>query len=108
MKNQLIIKKLKESWSHMNFHNSRAPFPPYCTEYVKELKQIIRNMEESKIDYDKLPVAACSYCDDLHLIVDDLDNDICMRCGEVNKIKIYKDIYEYSEYIFNKHKDDED
>jgi hypothetical protein len=88
----------------MNYHNNNAPFPPYETEYVKELKEVIRNMEESRIDYDELPVAACLYCDDLHVLVDDLDNDICMRCGSVNQISIYKDIHEFNKYLTDKNK----
>jgi hypothetical protein len=83
-----------------------APFPVYDTEYVSNVKNHIKKMkEDDKTNYDELPVAACEYCDSLRIKVDDLDNDYCMRCGSVNSIKIYKDIFEYQKFIDEKYKE---
>lgn len=99
MKNQLIIQHLRKSYSHMSYHNRMAPFPPYETEYVSEVKEVIENMEKSRIDYDELPVAACKYCKDLHIVTDELENDVCMRCGSINEIEVYNNIYEFNQSL---------
>jgi DNA-directed RNA polymerase subunit RPC12/RpoP len=54
-------------------------------------------MENTKTNYDDLPVAACKYCNSLHIQIDDVENDVCMRCGSVNEIVLYKDIDDYLE-----------
>lgn len=95
MKNKSIIKYLRELLSYLEYHNSMAPFPVYDTEYVGKVREVLDNMKKSEIDYDKLPVAACKYCNSLHIEVDEVDNDVCMRCGSINEIVIYKDIEEY-------------
>lgn len=92
------LKYLIELCNFMEYHNKMAPFPPYDTEYVIDIKNKIKEMEENvKVDYDDLPVAACSYCKSLDIRVDDLDNNHCMRCGTFNEITIYKNINEYLE-----------
>lgn len=88
----------------MNYHNNMAPFPPYDTEYVSEVKEVIENMEKSKINYDELPVAACKYCDELHILIDELENDICMRCGSINEITVYNNIHEFNQSIVDKNR----
>jgi DNA-directed RNA polymerase subunit RPC12/RpoP len=51
----------------------------------------------SKVEYEKIPVAACKHCKSLYIENDDLENDICMRCGAVNEIIIYDNIEKYLE-----------
>jgi len=48
-------------------------------------------------EYDAMSVVACRYCKSLHIVNDDLENDICMRCGAVNEIDIYSNIDDYLE-----------
>ena len=106
MKNKHIIKHLKELHSHLDYYNNMAPFPVYDTDYVKEVKEVINNMENSKIDYDELPVAACKYCKSLHIMSDEVENDICMRCGSVNEIKVFANIHEYNDFKYKEAEDD--
>lgn len=86
---------LREQLEHLEYYNRMAPFPVYDTEYVGKVKQTIKDMEVSKINYDELPVAACKYCTSLYVVADEIENDICMRCGAINEIVIYKDIADY-------------
>jgi len=79
----------------MEYYNSMAPFPVYDTGIVDDLKKYIKLMEREPSEYDKLPVTACTHCKETFILVDELDNDICGRCGAVNEIEIFKDIYEY-------------
>jgi len=72
-----------------------APFPVYDTGYVNDVIQTIKNMKVANTNYDELPVAACKYCNTLWIENDEVENDVCMRCGTVNEIIIYKDIEEY-------------
>lgn len=92
MKNQKTLKCLREMYKHCEFYNSMAPFPVYDTDYVKDIKQIINKMEKAKEDYDSLPVAACRHCKSLHIVSDELENDVCARCGSKNDIEIYTNI----------------
>jgi len=76
-----------------------APFPVYDTEYVEEVKNTIMKLEnENKIDYNDEPVVACKYCKSLHIVIDEVDNNICMRCGSVNELKEFKNIYDYNQF----------
>lgn len=97
--NLKIITILKQLVDHLEYYNLMSPFPVYDTEYITDIKTRIKDMEHSKRDYDELPVAACKYCNSLHIENDEADNDICMRCGSVNDIEIYKNIHDYLEYI---------
>ncbi len=95
-KTNILLNHLIDLWKFMSYHNVMAPFPPYDTEYVEELKSKILDMQEDeKTNYDELPVAACKYCNSLHIEVDDLNNDICMRCGSINEVEIHNNIEEY-------------
>jgi len=77
-----------------------APFPVYDTEYVEEVKNIIMKLEnENKINYNEEPVVACKYCKSLHIVIDEVDNNICMRCGSVNELKEFKNIHEYKNFV---------
>tara|TARA_R110000851_G_scaffold315229_5_gene477628 strand:+ start:18064 stop:18300 length:237 start_codon:yes stop_codon:yes gene_type:complete len=66
----------------------------YDTEYVSAIRNQLENMKEP-INYDELPVTACRHCLSLWGEPDELENDICMRCGVINEIKIFADIFEY-------------
>jgi hypothetical protein len=63
-------------------------------------------MSDDKTDYNDIPVAACKYCDSLGLIQDDIENDICTRCGSINDINIFPNWYSYELYLENKKHDD--
>ena len=72
------LQLLKDTLEHMEYYNKMAPFPVYDTGDVEELKTYIKTMERETF-----------------IIVDELNNDICGRCGSVNEIEIHKDIFEY-------------
>ncbi len=91
------LKHLQGELKHIERVNMLAPFPLYDTEYVELVKQEISNMNDDNKDYDAEPVVACKHCKELYIKVDDDSNDICMRCGSINEIVEYKDIYEYKE-----------
>ena len=77
-----------------------APFNIYDSEYVEEVKNTIMKLEnENKIDYNDEPVVACKYCKSLHIVIDEVDNNICMRCGSVNELKEFKNIHEYKNFV---------
>ena len=98
--NQIILKFLKKLLEHLEYYNKMAPFPVYDTDYVKDIKQIIMNIEnETQSNYDEEPVVACKYCKSLYIKYDDVNNDICMRCGSVNELKEFKNIYEYEKFV---------
>lgn len=78
---------------HMEYYNLMAPFPVYDTELVSDLKKKI--MKITQEEYNKMPVVACKYCKSLHVITDELENDICFRCGSLNSTREFKTIDEY-------------
>lgn len=97
IRTQTFLAYLTELWEFMDHHNHMAPFPPYDTDYVNDIKNKIEEMKNSDKDYDSIPVAACSYCNSLHIEVDEFNNDHCMRCGSVNELTIYENIEKYLE-----------
>lgn len=98
--NQIILQYLREHLDHLLYYNKMAPFPVYDTEYVEEVKNIIMKLEnENKINYNEEPVVACKYCKSLHIVIDEVDNNICMRCGSVNELKEFKNIHEYKNFV---------
>ena len=98
--NQLTIKELKKLLDHLLYYNKMAPFNIYDSEYVEEVKNTIMKLEnETQTNYDNEPVVACKYCKSLHIVTDEVDNDICMRCGSVNELKEFKNIHEYKEFL---------
>lgn len=100
--NKQKIKFLKKLLSHLEYYNNLAPFPNYDSDYIKDVKEEIMKLEdENKVDYDEEPVVACKYCKSLHIIVDDVDNSICGRCGSVNELKEFKNIHEYKKFVEN-------
>lgn len=103
MKSKIIIRYLKEYLKHMKYYNSMAPFPVFDTSYVNDIENKINEINMNKIkEYDEEPVVACRYCKSLHIVSDDIDNNICMRCGSVNELKEFNDIYQYKEWLKNK------
>ncbi len=98
MKRNMTLKYLKQLLKHLQYYNDMAPFPVYDTEYVEEVKTKIKEMEEKSNEYDELPVVACRHCKSLHVVSDELDNSICMRCGSVNELQEFENIYKYKEF----------
>lgn len=100
MKNQITLRYLKILLDHLEYYNKMSPFPIYDTDYIKDVKNRIMELEdENKINYDNEPVVACKYCKSLHIVTDEVDNDICGRCGSVNELKEFKNIFEYKNFI---------
>lgn len=78
----------------MKSANKSSPFPIHDTEEIRGLELMIEHMDKT-LDYDDIPVVACKYCKSLHIINDDLDNDICAKCGSFNEIDVYDTIINY-------------
>jgi hypothetical protein len=95
MKNKEFKKYLQEEIEHMEYYNQMAPFPVYSTEHIQDLKDAMNNLKEEETNYDELPVIACKNCKSLHIVTDDDDNDICMRCHSINELVTFDNIYEY-------------
>jgi len=93
------LTQLKETLAHMEYYNFLAPFPVFDTENVSNLKDYIKIMERSSTEYDNLPTACCRHCLDLGMMVDEFDNDICVRCGSVNELLVFDTYAEYDEYL---------
>lgn len=103
MKSKLTIRYLKKYLKHMKYYNGMAPFPLFCTDYVNDVENKLKEIMSDKTkEYDEEPVVACKYCKSLHIKSDEIDNSICMRCGSVNELKDFKDIYEYQKWVTNK------
>jgi hypothetical protein len=80
-----------------------APFPVYDTDYVKDVDNLIKIMEENKdTNYDSEPVWACRHCKTLVVPncfdIDDLGNESCLRCGSINEIEEFENINEYLKF----------
>lgn len=96
---QKKLKELKRLSSHLHYYNNLAPFPPYDTDYVKDVDNLIKTMEDNKkIEYDEESVVACKYCKSLHIMSDELDNNICFKCGSINELETFLNINEYLEF----------
>lgn len=90
---------LKKWLEHLEYYNKMAPFPVYDTEYVENIRLKINKMENNnKINYDDEPVEACKYCKSLHIETDDLDNNVCMKCGSVNELIKFDNINLYLQF----------
>lgn len=101
MKNQKRIEHLKKSLNHLEYYNKMSPFPIYDTDYIKDMKEEVEKIEYSEdIDYDLESVVACKYCKSLHIVYDEENNDMCMRCGSINELETFKDIFEYELKIY--------
>lgn len=80
----------------MEYYNNMAPFPVFDTEIVDNLKTKITQMDIK--EYNDIPVIACKYCKSLHIITDELNNDICFRCGSNNATIEFKTIDNYLKF----------
>jgi DNA-directed RNA polymerase subunit RPC12/RpoP len=84
----------------MIYYNSMAPFPVFDTSYVDEVElKLNKIMEDNNKNYDDDPVVACRHCKSLHIVSDEIENNVCMRCGAVNELKEFENIYKYKEYL---------
>jgi CTP:phosphocholine cytidylyltransferase-like protein len=93
------LKELKFLAKHLHYYNGLAPFPVYDTEYVDDVDNLIKEMDENKkVDYDKEPVVACKYCKSLHIVSDELENNICFKCGAVNELEEFENINGYLKF----------
>lgn len=98
--NQKILKQLKEQLRSIEYYNNLAPFNVYGAEYIEDIKNKIMELnKEDKVNYDNEPVVACKYCKSLHIITDDKDNTICMRCETKNELVEFENIYQYKEFL---------
>tara|TARA_R110000851_G_scaffold296262_2_gene451343 strand:+ start:5257 stop:5571 length:315 start_codon:yes stop_codon:yes gene_type:complete len=95
MNNNKTIKLYENLIRNVTECNKYSPFPIFDTEYVALIKLNLKLMKKDNNPYDELPVVACKHCKDLNIQCDEDENDICMRCGSVNEIVIYKDINDY-------------
>jgi DNA-directed RNA polymerase subunit RPC12/RpoP len=103
MKSKKVLKRYQELLKHMEYYNIMAPFPIYDTSYVNEIKNKIKEIMSDKLkEYDNEPVVACKYCKSLHIKIDEDDNNICMRCGSINELKDFENIYKYNEWLKKK------
>jgi uncharacterized paraquat-inducible protein A len=100
MKSKIIKKKLIILLKHLQYYNKLAPFPVYDTDYVKDVENKLNEiMENTKHNYDEDSVVACKHCKSLHIKNDELDNGICFKCGSINELIEFKNIYEYNKLI---------
>lgn len=82
----------------MEYYNFFSPFPIFDTEYVQEVKQMLKEMKTDKrTEYDDIGVIACRHCKSLYIVEDELNNEHCRRCGSVNDVVMYNNIDEYLE-----------
>lgn len=95
MKNNELRQYLQEQIKHMEYYNYMAPFPVYDTEHIQDLKDAMNKLDTTDTNYDDLPVVACANCKSLHIVTDDDENDICMRCHSINEVITFENIYEY-------------
>jgi hypothetical protein len=95
-----ILKQLNKLYKHVEYWNKMTPFPFYDTEWVGNIKDKINEIMNSKKDYDQEPVFACKHCGTLvvpnQYEIDEDGNEICGRCGSVNDVKEFKNIFEYN------------
>ena len=98
-----IKKVLRTLLSHLLYYNRMAPFPVFDTEYVEGIKNKLREvMEDKDKDYDLEPVVACKFCKDLHILSDEIGNDVCMKCGAINELEEFSNINEYLKWKHGK------
>lgn len=87
----------------MDYYNNLAPFPPYDTDYVNDIRNKIKEIMSDKTkEYDNEPVVACKFCKSLHIVSDELENDICFKCGAVNQLVTFDNIHEYKKFLKEK------
>lgn len=95
-KYEKYIRKLLNDYKTVNRF---SPFPYYDTELIEELEIKLKTIMQNKKEYyDSLPVACCKHCKELNLKTDELENDVCLRCGASGNdiAEIYDNIFDYS------------
>ena len=90
---------LKETLAHMEYYNFMAPFPVFDTGNVADLRDYIKIMEREPNKYDELPTACCKHCLDLGIMVDEFDNNVCVRCGSINEVILFENYAAYDEFL---------
>ena len=96
---------LKSLLVHLKYFDNLAPFPVYGSEYIEDVENKLREVMENKDkNYDDEPVVACRFCKSLHIVSDEVDNNVCMRCGSINELQEFFNIDEYLK--FKDRKDD--
>lgn len=89
----------------MDYYNRMSPFPPYDTDYVKDVAKEIETIKDSDIDYDMLPVDACTHCLSLFVTTEeegDSSYNLCNRCLSVDDLITFENIHKYNEYLKQK------
>ena len=87
---------LKNLLSHLKYYNDLAPFHIYGSEYIEDVENKLKEvMGDKDKNYDEDPVVACRFCKSLHIVSDEVENNVCMRCGSINELTEFKDINEY-------------
>tara|TARA_R110000822_G_scaffold302649_1_gene426921 strand:- start:11201 stop:11521 length:321 start_codon:yes stop_codon:yes gene_type:complete len=102
-----LIKYMENLLEYLVYCNRMAPFPVYDTEYVFEVRKFIEDMKKRN-KYDDDPVTSCKYCFNLATIVDEVENDVCTRCGSVNELRVFEDIIEYLKVVKHSETDESD
>lgn len=100
--NKQILKHLRKLYKHVEYYNKMSPFPIYDSLWVVDIKNKIKEMENTKEDYDELPVLACRFCKSLYIENDEDDNAHCHKCGSINELTEYKNIFEWQEHLTQK------
>lgn len=90
-----LVSYLQETLEYLEYCNNMSPFPVYDTEYLEMIRKDLKRLKHKNNIYDDAPVTACKYCNNLFIVVDEVENDVCMRCGALNELIIYQDIFEY-------------
>ena len=103
-KNEYMLIKFKKLYKKCTTANKISIFNIYDTEYINLLNYKILELEEKiyeemkeNMEYDSEKVYSCKHCKSLYIKVDDDGNDICHRCGSINEIVEYKDIFDYKD-----------
>ena len=97
--------QLKNLLAHLKYYDDLGPFPIYGSEYIRDVENKLREvMEDKDKNYDDEPVVACRFCKSLHIVSDEVENNVCMRCGSINELQEFENINEYLN--FKNRKDD--
>lgn len=93
---KIEVRKLLQ---HLKYYNDLAPFSIYGSEYIGDVESKLKEiMDNTDKDYDNEPVVACRFCKSLHIVSDEVDNNICMKCGSINELQNFDNINEYLKF----------
>lgn len=100
MKEMTKKEHLMKLHRHLTHYNRMAPFNIYDSEYVEKVNEEINKYDN---DYDAESVVACTYCNSLHITLEDNAHgeqvDVCNRCFSVGETREFANIHEYNEYL---------